>query len=186
MLSTIFVLALSALSMVDASSTKSSSDACGVGLANCNPPLKPLGLYQIYQPARGVYLYKYVLNANPGGEGPLQVQKPSGHENYLPMWWVREVGKDRFNLEPYGSPGVHAAAHFPSPFDAPGSNLVFASLTSYPLVSTWAIESAGNELWTIKVPNYNAVWKSNSTMISLEPADGTPDEHWELQYYGGP
>ncbi|KAJ7785104.1 hypothetical protein DFH07DRAFT_948183 [Mycena maculata] len=141
-----------------------------------NESLKTPGLYQIRQHVQD-YTYKY-LQTNDDDQAPLQMLVPSGHEQYLPMWWVRELGDDKFDLQPYGG-GIHAAV-------APGSNSVIGSEKSGPL-STWAIESSGNNLWTIKVPGRNLVWKSNSnSSISLESAEGTADEKWDFNYYGGP
>ncbi|KAJ6565857.1 hypothetical protein DFH09DRAFT_1081512 [Mycena vulgaris] len=177
MFSKIFLLGLSSVLIVDAIPTQTPCSGCAAGKASGNIPLKTPGLYQIRQPV-DQYNDKY-LQISWSDEGPVQLLKPSGHEQYLPMWWVRKAGEDQFTLEPYGAAGIHAAA-------APTSNLVIGSHKSGG-VSAWAIEGSGNELWTIKVPAKNTVWESHANgSISLEAADGSRAEHWELNYYGGP
>ncbi|KAJ7499576.1 hypothetical protein FB451DRAFT_1549156 [Mycena latifolia] len=160
MFSKLLILGLSALSIVGANSS-----------------LRTPGLYQISQPAPGgPYSEKYVQTV--GDEAPLHVLPPTGHEQYLPMWWVRMVGKDQYHLELYGNPGIRAASN--------GSDLVIGSRDTE-LLSTWAIESAGNDHWVVKIPGQDAVWKYNSdSTVDLAPADGTVDEHWKFNYYGGP
>ncbi|KAJ6452165.1 hypothetical protein C8R47DRAFT_1083815 [Mycena vitilis] len=97
------------------------------------------------------------------GLGP----KPWPGTSLLPMWWLRILGADAFYLEPYGYPGVRASTSVHSGKDC--DDLVLGS-EDRTLDYTWAIESAGENLWIIK----------------LAPADGAESEHWELNYYGGP
>ncbi|KAJ7617686.1 hypothetical protein DFH06DRAFT_1342832 [Mycena polygramma] len=174
MFSKILILGLSALSLISAVPTQ---------LASNNGPLKTPGLYQIRQPAPGgPYNFKYVSSTGED-EQPLQVLAPSGHEQYLPMWWLRTLGADAFYLEPYGYPGVRASASIHS---KDCDDFVLGS-ENRTLDYTWAVESAGENLWIIKFTNADLVWKAtqNST-IKVAPADGAENERWELNYYGGP
>ncbi|KAF7333388.1 hypothetical protein MVEN_02354500 [Mycena venus] len=176
MFSKILILGLSALSIVSAIPTEQTAQ---------NKPLKTPALYNIFQPAAkgSPYLYKY-LRVGPEEETPLHMSDPIRFAPYQPMWWVRSVGEDEFTLEPYGNDwdGLRAAAYVPSPPDDP--SLVIGSRDET-LNSVWAIESAGEDAWVVKVPGANSVWKStwNST-VNLAGADGTANEHWNFIYFG--
>ncbi|KAJ7691608.1 hypothetical protein B0H17DRAFT_1201025 [Mycena rosella] len=194
MFSQILILSLSALSLAGASPAESSSSfpaACGVPGEKCNGQLKTPGLYFITQPEGGELRY---LTTEEAIGGPLHTWHPGPTVRHYPLWWVKVV-EDQFHLTPFDpsdqSSDILAVAHAPSSTDIPGSNLVYTAVPTTPkttLVCAWAIESADNYLYTINVPGYDAVWKSNYSMpfptINLEPADGTSKEHWTFEYYG--
>ncbi|KAJ7240191.1 hypothetical protein C8J57DRAFT_1527646 [Mycena rebaudengoi] len=101
-------------------------------------------LFQISQP--------FLLNQDkyiqaPGNSAPLMMATLT---NYTPMWWVKELSTDKYRLEYFGAPGILAAA-MPRV-----SQKVYGS-DDPALMSTWAIDRAGDDLWTIKVRNTDLV-----------------------------
>ncbi|KAJ7123317.1 hypothetical protein C8R43DRAFT_959120 [Mycena crocata] len=174
MFTQIFLLGLSAFVLVGAGPTTMLSSSEARALDSGMPPGR---LYQISQHAGpGPYDDNYLRLPWTGEGNPLVVAPLTGHEQYVPMWWVKQIGEDQFQMQFYGYEGVLAAA--PSA-RAHKSQLVISSADPT-LMSVWAIERAGGNVWTIKAPYQDLVWKRNENstlqkeiqMYQLSERDG--------------
>ncbi|KAJ7157975.1 hypothetical protein C8R43DRAFT_1125114 [Mycena crocata] len=176
MFSKLFILCVSALSIVDAIPTQATWGGCGEIAASYNfgPKMVP-GAYRITQPFRPNNP-KYLEAEGPGN--PLLMQTAGGDAPYPPVWLVHKIGEDQFQLQSHPD---HLVASIPALL--PGWIKVIGSHDPT-LQSTWAIESAGNDLWTIKVPNKDLVWKEYGSTIGIANADGSPQEHWHFEFLG--
>ncbi|KAJ7829236.1 hypothetical protein B0H13DRAFT_1916634 [Mycena leptocephala] len=123
---------------------------------------------------------RYTINASKkclnqvrttGLNAALTVQE--GRTGPAGVWDVVKIATDKYHLVNLEN-GLLAAVNLADPA------LVVASTNLTTFQSTWAIEPAGANLWTIKVPDVDLVWayNTNDKEISLKGQFGLPEEQW--------
>ncbi|KAJ7697610.1 hypothetical protein B0H17DRAFT_1130221 [Mycena rosella] len=210
MFSQMFSLGLLALSVVSAVPTGSETSAFGapdskviVTVAQAASPARAMvpGIYVITQTSGActvdseVFAPEGHIHTIPAGDitlpylrtvyPPISLRPCFLWFPHFPLQWqVERIGADQYNIvsTKYGTLAA-------GPRDVIGFHthitLTCDAKTLLPddtKPTIWAIESAGNGEWIIKVPNTDTVWKYNNirldNTISLFPTDGSLIECW--------
>ncbi|KAJ6494289.1 hypothetical protein C8R45DRAFT_1072916 [Mycena sanguinolenta] len=172
MFSKALALGLGALALVSAApaSFQSFQFSCS---ATSVAPVKSLdiapGKYGIYNVAYGAQLRSF----NP--EQPIFVTLTRDFPGDFGIWEL-EDGEDWGKI---ANVGLRAAAK--ATRVAPCGAIV----ATRGIADRYSIEPAGDNTFTIKVPNEDLVWAVNRGLVRsdvfLKPADGTPETRWEFR-----